>query len=41
MPDHNKYDAYERKTYIKELRQMWLHMRLFSELEEDQYVFIM
>ena len=30
--DYDKYDAYERKKYIKELTQLWLHTRSFREL---------
>ena len=33
--DHDKYEKFERKKYIKELKQLWLHTRLFCELEDD------
>ena len=33
--DYEEYDNYKRKKYIKELKQLWLHTRLFCELEDD------
>ena len=33
--DHDKYNKFERKKYIKEVKQLWLHTRLFRELEDD------
>ena len=33
--DHDKYDKFERKKYIKELKQLWLYTHLFRELEDD------
>ena len=33
--DYDEYDKFKRKKYIKELKQLWLHTRLFRELEDD------
>ena len=33
--DYDEYNAYERKKYIKELTQLWLHTRSFRELGDD------
>ena len=33
--DNDEYDKFKRKKYIKELKQLWLHTRLFRELEDD------
>ena len=33
--NHDKYEKFEGKKYIKELKQLWLHTRLFCELEDD------
>ena len=33
----DEYDKFEWKKYIKELKQLWLHMRSFHELEDDPH----
>ena len=33
--NHDEYEKFEGKKYIKELKQLWLHTRLFCELEDD------
>ena len=33
--DNEEYDKVKRKKHIKELKQLWLHTRLFRELEDD------
>ena len=33
--NYDKYDVYERKKYNNDLKQLWLHARLFCELEDD------
>ena len=32
--NHDEYEKFEGKKNIKELKQLWLHARLFCELED-------